>query len=258
MSFVLSLQSEMLKTKRTASVWMSIAAAVLIPAFFFFAYLFKADEVIPYLKSPWKFHFGLGWKVASVIFLPMYIILICALIPQIEFRNNTWKQVYSLPQSIGQIFFSKFLVVQLMILFCYSLFVICMIFLPVLNTVINNKFPFLDNPVPWDLFMRLSIKIYISILGISALQFWLSLRFKSFIGPIGIGIGLYIASGLLVDLQWKYANLIPFSHVSNALLSLREKPNAPLIESQEWCSIGYFLFFTLIGYLDLKFRNEKC
>src|SRR4030095_6021798 len=99
MSFFLSLQSELLKTKRTPAVWISIIGAVLIPGFLFFIYLIKADEIMEYLKSPWEVHIGMGWKSAGFLFFPMFTILICALVPQIEYRNNTWKQVYALPQS---------------------------------------------------------------------------------------------------------------------------------------------------------------
>jgi len=257
MSFFLSLQSELLKTKRTPAVWISIVGAVLIPGFLFCIYLIKADEIMEYLKSPWEVHIGMGWKSAGFLFFPMFTILICALVPQIEYRNNTWKQVYALPQSIAQIFFSKFLLVQLMMLFCYTLFTFCMIFLPMLNTVIDSRFGFFRVPIPLAFLVPLIIKLYISFLGVSAMQFWLGLRFKSFVGPVGIGIVLFIVSRLLLDIKWEYANIVPFAHPAGTLLFIQDNPNGPVIQSEQWWSLGYFVLFGVIGYLDLRFRKEK-
>ena len=118
MSFAISAQAELLKTKRSASFWLTVIAAAMMPTILFLAYYFKPDGSLKGLQAdPWKIHFGWGWEAFSFFIFPMYIILICTLIPQIEFKNNTWKQVFSSPQSVGNIFFSKFLAIHFMIFF---------------------------------------------------------------------------------------------------------------------------------------------
>ena len=109
----------------------------------------------------------------------MYIVLICALIPQIEYKSNAWKQVFATPQSTGQIFFSKFLTVHLLIFFCYTLFNVLMILTGITVNLIHPEYTFLEQSIDWNRLMQLNAKTYISILGISAIQFWLSLRFKN-------------------------------------------------------------------------------
>ncbi|HZH94829.1 MAG TPA: ABC transporter permease, partial [Flavisolibacter sp.] len=179
MSFAIALQSEVLKTKRTASFWMSILGAAFIPAIFLIKLLLDPAEVAPALKAaPWKMYFAIGWEGLSTFLFPMYIILVCALIPQIEFKNNTWKQVFASPQSTGQIYFSKFLTVHLMIFLCYLLFNVFMILFAVVVNLVHSEYTFLQQPIDWSTLMQLNAKTYISILGISAIQFWLSLRFK--------------------------------------------------------------------------------
>ncbi|MCW3074917.1 MAG: hypothetical protein JWP69_1986 [Flaviaesturariibacter sp.] len=257
MNFAASLSSELLKTKRTASFWMSIIGAAFIPALFALAYTFNADKIAIKLKvMPWGQHFGQGWQSLSSFLLPMYIILVCALIPQIEFKNNAWKQVFSSPQSTGQIFFSKFLTVHLLILFCYTLFNVFMILFALLVNLINSKYTFLDSSINWSQLMQLNAKTYISILGISAIQFWLSLRFKNFIAPVGIGLVLLIGSIIATGFGWDHVYKIPYAHPILTLMSMKGK--GPLVlENHELNSIGYFVFFTLLGFLDLRFRKEK-
>jgi hypothetical protein len=257
MNFAAALSSELLKTKRTASFWMSIIGAAFIPAIFAIAYLSNAEKVARKLAvMPWEQHFGNGWQSLSAFLLPMYIILICALIPQIEFKNNAWKQVFSSPQSTGQIFFSKFLTVHLMILLCYTLFNVFMILSALLVNVVNSKYTFLGNPINWTSLMQLNAKTYVSVLGISAIQFWLSLRFKSFIGPVGIGLVLLIGSIIATGFQWEHVYKIPYAHPILTLMSMKEK--GPLVlENHELNSLGYFVVFTAIGFLDLRLRKEK-
>jgi hypothetical protein len=31
----------------------------------------------------------------------------------------------------------------------------------------------------------------------------------------------------------------------------------PFLVNHEWNSLGYFVFFTLLGFLDLRYRKEK-
>src|SRR5260221_1484084 len=123
MSFPISLEAEILKTRRSAAFWLSVIGAGFTPAIFFLMYFFNPEVFTVRLKDqPWQSHFSNGWQSLSAFLLPMFIILICSLIPQIEYKNNTWKQVFASPQSLGNIFFSKFMTIHLMILFCFSLF----------------------------------------------------------------------------------------------------------------------------------------
>ncbi|HVG42211.1 MAG TPA: ABC transporter permease, partial [Chitinophagaceae bacterium] len=233
MSFILSTQSELLKTKRTASVWLSIIGAAFIPTIFFLVYTFNSDKVVPQLKMmPWEQHFGNGWSALNSFLLPMYIILICAMIPQIEFKNNTWKQVFSSPQSTANIYFSKLLTVHLMILLALVLFNVFMISVALISSMINSGYPFLKKTIDWNSLLKLNLKTYISVLGISAIQYWLSLRFKSFIGPVGIGLAFLVGSLIATGFNWEHVSKIPYAHPVLTLKSMMGK-GRPFLENHE-------------------------
>ncbi len=257
MSFIASTQAEVLKTKRTASFWLSLAAAAFIPTVVFLHLtLDPGNAVKSFAVDPWKEIFFSAWQILAALLLPMYTILICTLIPQIEFRNNAWKQVFASPQTVSYIFFSKFLTIHLMILFCFILFNVLLILSGVLINFIDPKFTFLQQSIDWEMIFWLNVKTYISILGISAIQYWLSLRFKNFVAPVGIGLVLIIGSIVAVNLKWAHVYKYPYIYPFLSYDSMK-KTSGPFLENHEWNSFGYFVFFMLIGFLDMKFRKEK-
>jgi lantibiotic transport system permease protein len=257
MSFTISLQSEVLKTKRSASFWLSILAAAIMPVIFFLAFYFNpVDSSKGLHKDPWGTYFMWGWGVLNVFIFPMFVILICTLIPQIEFKNNTWKQVLASPQSLGNIYFSKFLTIHLMIFFFFLCFISLMFLSAILTNILNSNFPFFDNAVNWQMLGKLVLKTYIAILGISAIQYCISLRFKNFIAPVGIGLALLVGALVAREAGWAHIYKVPFAHPLLTLQTLG-KPARPFIENHEWNSILYFLAFMLIGFLDLRFKREK-
>jgi hypothetical protein len=256
MSFIISTQAELLKTKRTASFWLSVIGSAFIPTLLFIALFTNPDTAKNLAKDPWTKFFNMGWQILSVFFLPMYIILNSTLITQIEFKNNTWKQVFASPQSLANIFFSKFFTIHLMILFCFLLFNIFMILAAVIGNLINSKYTFLDRSIDCEMLLKLNFKTYISILGISAIQYWLSLRFKNFIAPVGIGLALVVVSIIALNYHWEHINKYPYSFPALTFDSIR-KQSRYFIEIHEWNSVGYFLFFILLGFLDMKLRKEK-
>jgi hypothetical protein len=258
MSFIISIQAEVLKIKRTASFWLSILGAVFVPVIFFCIFTFNPDDnaLKGFSTEPWQKMFFLGWEFFSAFTLPMYIILISALLPQIEVKNNTWKQVFASPQSPGNIFFSKFAAVHVMIISCFLLYNVFMILTGVIVNLMNANFPFLHDGIDFALLIRLSFKFYISILGITAIQYYLSLRFKNFVAPIGIGLALVIGAITATSLHWEYADKYPYAFPIITSNLMREQ-SRPLLENHEWYSIGYFVFFMLLGFLDMKMRKEK-
>ncbi len=257
MSLVISTSAELFKTRRSASFWLSVMGAALIPSIFFLAYFLKPEGAVKELQAtPWETHFLYGWKSLSAFLFPMYVILICTLIPQIEYKNNTWKQVFASPQSFGNIYFSKFITIHCMILFFYLLFNFFMISAGVVVNLLHPEFTFLEKRIDWETLLKLNVKTYISILGISAIQYALALRFKNFIAPMGIGLALLVGAVIALGFRWEHVYKMPFAHPVLTLLSIM-KPGRPFLENHELNSMGYFLAFLVIGFLDMRFKKEK-
>ena len=152
MSFLISTRAELIKTKRSASFWICVFLALALFPLIFFIDLYtgagKKLSEAPVISLGNTFWAGLAGIFSFL--LPMFVILICSLIPQIEYKNNAWKQVFASPQSLGNIFFSKFFTIHLMILFLFLLFNLFMILSAVVANLIISKYVFLKNPIDWD------------------------------------------------------------------------------------------------------------
>lgn len=257
MSLVISVRSEILKSKRTSAFWLTIFGAAFVPGIIMLSYVFSPAMAAKTLAAnAWQKHFISGWQNLNTFLFPMFVVLICTLIPQIEFKNNTWKQVFASPQSYGEIFFSKFITIQLLILLFFFTFNVLMILAGMIPGLFNSQLPFLQHPIDWASLMKMSAQTYLSALGISAIQYWLALRFRSFIAPVGIGLALVLGSVIAFSFGWKYANFLPYALPAFTLKSII-KQSESFLKSAEIVSVVFMAEFLIIGFIDLLAKKEK-
>lgn len=255
-AFFLNTKSEILKSKRTLAFWLTIIGAVVIPLVLSLGYNIYAKEFAQDLKvDPWVKHMDNVWQGAAALLLPMYVILVTSLIVQIEYRNNTWKQVYASPRTYADVYFSKFLVINLMIISCFLFFNLLIILSGYITGLIHpDEYSFTREPIPFAKMFRLSSKLYISILAMSAIQYWLSLRFKNFIAAIGIGLGLFITGIFLIE--WPKAIYYPYAYT--ALTYFKDLRKDPAGTSRlEIYSLIWFAVVLMLGFLDTVKRKER-
>ncbi len=255
MSLIVSTKAEFLKSRRTASFWVAILGAGFIPLIFFLSYVFKPEHTIKRMgEMPWEMHFMHGWQAFAAFLLPMFVILICTQIPQIEYRNNTWKQVLSSPQTIRNIFLSKLIAILRMVLLMLLMFNLFMLLAGAVANWIIPRLNFLEKRVDWTFLIRLNFKTLVALLAIISLQYWLGLRFRNFIVAIGIGLAMLITTMLIMSWEhvYKFPYAFPFLTFSNTNPSAA---SARLLENHELNSIGYFFTFTLLGFWDMRRRK---
>lgn len=255
MSLAIATRAEVIKNRRGAAFWLCLIGSAFIPFIYFLMYTLKPGRNYARLNAdPWSGHFSEGWQSFSIILLPMFVILTCSLIVQVEYKNNTWKQVFASPLSIGDIFFSKFTGILLMVLFLLVMFSVFMLLAGVAADLIHPKYTFLERPVGWAKLAKINLKTFISLLAIVSIQYWLSLRFRNFIVPIGIGLVFVVTSMILMP--WEHIDKVPYAF---AFISYGKAgaANGRFLYDHEIYSIIYFIFFTLIAFADLRFRRER-
>ena len=248
MTLILSLRSEILKLRRTLSIYLCVLAAVFGPLMSFLEHL-EPDEKLA-KNLPWIQHFMEGREPVNIALLPFYIILVCALLMQIENRDKTWKQVLSSPQRKFNIFFGKFLVLQMMVL----LFLICYNFFTGLTGVaIEMMDPAIyGGKMELSRIITVNIQTWILSLGLSAIQFWLSLRFRNFVAPLAIGlVGWFLAPMMLFQFK---TDLIEYYPYAFTILSVMPKYLSNIVTYQ-WFSIITAVLF--LGVAFFEFRKRK-
>lgn len=257
MSLLISLQSESVKIKRSAAFYVCFIVAAIVPVILFFDLVTPSDGAAEVTtKISLNKYFGMAQQVFNFVFLPLFIILISTLLLQIEYRNNTWKQVLTSPQKMINVFLSKFLTLHLLIIVFIASF---------LTSLFIGAF--LINLIHPDLFKKefnlsavllANWHVYVAVFAISAMQFWLSLRFKNFIAPLAIGFCLWIMAPLMLfSLNWSFADRYPYSFPIQ-LVAMSEKPDfKPDIPLILMLSMAYGLFFLALAFLEFKVRRVK-
>ncbi len=251
-------RSEVLKLKRSFIFMLIILSSIFSPLISFllciskpqtFASIFKTD------KDPWLALVNFNWNNSASFLLPMFIILITSLIAQIEYRNNTWKQINTLPIPFLPIYLTKFLIIVILILISFLLFNVFLILCGLVVNIIYPEFPFLNMPISWYYILITSCNIFLSILALSAFQYCMSMRFKNYILPIATGFVLIIA-GLILKNGWDGIIYFPHSYPGlafAAIVNFDDESTHRIILN----SIVFTFLFLTIGYFLMILKRDK-
>jgi len=254
MSLTISLRSETLKLKRTLSLYLCVLAAAFGPFMSFLEYI-DMDPAAP-KGLPWIDHFMRGREPLCAALLPLYVILICTLLLQIEYRDKTWKQVLSSPQKMINVFLAKFITLQLMILLFLLGFNLFMAITALVAEVLHPEL--YNGKIDFYKIFTTNAQSYILIIGVSAVQFWLSLRFKNFIAPLAIGFGLwFLAPMMLFQFKWSIVEQYPYAFTMLSVLpSFMPTFKANAISYQLY-SIATAVVFLSLAFVEFKTRKIR-
>ncbi|WP_207492526.1 ABC transporter permease [Aridibaculum aurantiacum] len=252
MNLLVSLRSEMLKTKRTAAFYFTLFGAGVVPFILLLNITFDDDAMDATRNDPLNGIFKLVAEMNALVIFPMFVVLICTLLPQIEFRNNTWKQVLTSPQTKANVFMAKLLNVQLLVvLFLVATHVFTSVVL-IASTFIKPDLNLVNQSFNGYVVLVRALNTYVTALAIFGIQFWLGLRLKNFIIPIAIGLACWLA-GMLMVLEYKssFATYFPYSF---NVFSISPK-HVHLLNQVEWNSFMYAIIFLVLGFLDFRRRR---
>lgn len=253
--FFRNLKAEFLKCRHTAAFWLTLGGAAFIPTINVIKCLARPEVFVKAMSDdPWTVWLGDNWQIAAAFFITMYVICVTSLIVQIEFRNNSWKQVYASPRSYADIFFTKILAIFLIITSCFVMFNLFLVACAYITGAVEPRYTFTSHPFPFSVLLSTTWKLLVSILAMTSLQYWLSLRFKNFVIPIGIGLGLFTA-GFMIR-QWEHIDYYPYMY---PILVYFENPgfNVGDMSSVPWLSMIWCIVILGVGFIDMRFRAEQ-
>ncbi|HEY0356184.1 MAG TPA: ABC transporter permease [Flavisolibacter sp.] len=251
MNLLISLRSEILKTKRTASFYFTLGAACFGP---FASMLDLAFDGVEPVNRPVILSKILVDKfdITGSMMMPIFIILACTLLSQIEYKNHTWKQVMATPQSKFNILLAKFVNVHLLIITFLVVNFLMMLLVAVILHFMEPSLDVLNQSINGMDVLMIRARGYVALLALTSIQFWLGLRFRNFIAPIGIGIGLWLAGTILVfEAKSGFAEYFPYSFHAFGV----NEQFLPANDTYLLMSAVYAIVFLGVGYLD--FRNRR-
>jgi lantibiotic transport system permease protein len=254
MNFIYCFQSEWLKRKGSLASWLVVIGACFTPAIILVAKIVRHGSLLSLSRSKdfWENLWKSSWESMAIFLLPLGMILAASLITQIEYKNNTWKQIHTVPQRLTTLFFAKLAVILVMLLQFMILFNMGIFFSGVIPGLLFGV-PYPREAIPYGYFLKEDGIYLLTCLPIVALQYMISLQFKNFLVPVGGGLALWILS--VAVLNWKFGYLVPYTYCSLNYLKFQLKlsPAIPVV----WMAAGYFIIFTFTGYMLYLHKKEK-
>jgi len=254
-AFVNIFAGEWIKKRRSFSSWLVIIGGVFIPLVNTLIFLFYPKQLISMHGSGdfWKQVSDFSWKSMAFMLLPMGIVLAVSLVTQLEYKNNTWKQLHAAPVSFANIYFSKLLVIITMLAQLFVLFNVGIYVSAVIPSFFNSKIPFPTYSMNAGFLLMENAQYFLLCLPMVAIQYMVSLQFKNFLIPIGAG--LVFSVGGLMALSWEHAYTIPYTYTAMHYLQVQSKM-LPAQNILVW-SAASFVLFSLLGFWLYIRKKEK-
>ena len=256
--FLDSFQSEWMKTKRSLAFWMVIIGAFFTPAVIVIARLARYSRLpgVYLADNFWNLHWRNCWESMAIFLLPLGAILTTSLIAQLEYKNNTWKQLHTLPLSYATIFFSKLAVILVLMLLFFVLFNIGIYLSALAPYLLSSGAPWPRQPIPLGRFLRDGALFYVDTLPIVALQYLIALRFRNFLVPVGLGFVFWV--GALAALPWNYGYVIPYTYPMLNYLSSGVETKAVIPDVNiHYMAVAYFAVITAASFALYATNKEK-
>ena len=259
MNFIHCLQSEWLKKRHSLAAWVVVVGGFFTPSIILMARIKNASKIAPLYVADdfWIKLWNQSWESMAAFLMPIGIILAVGLITQIEYKNNTWKQLHTTPQRFATIFFAKFLVILVMLGQALVLFNIGIYLSAVIPSVLFSNIPYPAAPIPYRTFLMGNVNFFLDSLPILALQYLICLQFKNFLVPIGAGFVIwFLGIGML---SWEYSYVFPYIHSTiDFFISSRQfgSRKIPPINIQ-LLAVIYFVIITTVSFVLYVKKKEK-
>ena len=249
--------AEFYKTKRNRGFLLLLLFPLLIIFVADIYIIYHNSEATKSIINPWAFYLARYTLTYIGFFYPILVALFCYSVCEMEYKNNSIKQLFSFPVSKSKIVIAKFIfmIAALMssLLLTYLFFFLSGYLLSFLAP--NYGFEEMNTLI----FKQVSKFFFVSGIGLFAVmmfQYFLSLLFKSFMIPIAIG-GFGVIFGLIAKI-WDYIDYVPHATAINAFLNMMKDPFLlKFWEKASTISIGYIFIFGLLSYFYFIKRLGK-
>lgn len=198
------------KYRRTMALWLAILAPALIVLLNFCIFYFRGEHIVDVAAGDfaWRKYGMMNIQPSINLLFPLYIVLLAVWFFQIEHQSQTWKHLWVLPVRRSTQFLAK---VLLFLGFVAGSLLIFLLLIYASGWVLMQVRPELgfDNTVGVLMIAKAVLYMLCASVGIIALQFWFSMRWKSLMAPLSIGMAGIISALLLSS--WEHIAWHPYS-----------------------------------------------
>ncbi|UOQ78581.1 ABC transporter permease [Hymenobacter sp. 5516J-16] len=253
-----TLATDVLKLRRTAALRLTLFSGALPVLLTFCIFFFKGHLIMKAGGDPWPRFISMAWQTAGTLLLPLFVVLLTSLVVAIETKATAWKHLYAQPVGRGAVFGSKLLLVLALNAAALLLFVGLLLSAGTLLGLLEPGQGFQTHVIPFETVGWMLLRTYLATLGLLAVQYVVSLFWRSFVVPVGVGMGAVVATFAL--LQWEHVSKIPYAAPFLTAMSLRVSKAGVLeaaheVAQHEWYALAWFGGVLVAGYVLLYRRN---
>ena len=265
--FILSFRSEFYKTRKTMGFWSAVLLPLFICTLLFIGFFNKSDHLAnqPGMMA-WLQFAGAILAVMGSLLLPMLIVFVSYSVNSIEHKADTWKSLFSLPIPKWSVYSAKYVYALFLVFLCLALFMLFTLGFGNLLSMLKPELKFNEYHIE-KILTQIYLKLLLSSLGILSIQFLLSLLFRDFLKPMGIGFAATIAGVIFANVDWRYAYLFPYSHPMLTIKGLLKnkmntgpvlpEPTVDIFTRDIFVSLGIAVIVFILGYFIVLKKSVK-
>lgn len=231
---VRAVSSELLKLKRTVALRLAFAAPLLIVLLQSGVYVARGGELEHNTANPIVGFARIIVTLWTLVFLPFYATLVASLLASLDHRDYHWDQIFALPVRRWSVYAAKWItVVGLVVLSSLALPIFTLLAAELMKLVRHD---WVGAPLPVILLLNGVARSCAAALLLVSLQFWLSIRWRSFVLGLAIGIAGIMSGIILISAPMKFLSFYPWTAPAAAA-----SPTQPLLALVWGTASGLFL-----------------
>lgn len=217
-ALIRALSAEGLKMRRTLALTLAIVTPLVI-VFLQVAIVLDRQTVLAAStgegETVWHTFIRQNMNWWSLLMLPLFATLETALVAGLEHSGDHWKQLFALPIPRGAVYAAKqvaglgLMALSLLALLAFSVVV-------GLGLAWARPDVGLDGQIPWGHGLALCGVVFFGAWLVTAIQTWVSLRWKSFVVPCAVGIVATVAGMAVINSD--YGPYYPWTLAAVAML----------------------------------------
>ena len=239
MTLFRALSAEALKLKRTPALLLALGVPVALCLLMLVA--FTLSDSNRGLDGPrkWAALIGIATNLWTPLILPLGLAVLASLTVGLEWTENQWKHLLSLPVPRPILYLAKLLSLSGLVLLGS---VVLVLGLAGVGWTLTEF-----GPIPWNSLLELAVRSFLASLPLLALQVWLSSRFRSFALAMGFGLAGIIAGEVASNSSF-YWRFVPWTYPSMSF-------NPALVTQVVGLGTFFLILVLIVGLLDFSRKD---
>ncbi len=200
-TMIRALSAEVLKTKRTLTLWLILLAPLAIAFLEFVMHMQTSVRAMRPNTSAWLSLTQDSLMLWALLMLPLFVTLETGLLNAQEHGNKMWKQLYATSLPRWTIYSAKQLM-GLALVGASTLVLLAMsIGVGLLLNVFKPELGFAP-PIDWGTIIPAYALCYLAAWLLVSLHLWVSAHWSSFVVAMGVGIVATVAGVMVINSDW--------------------------------------------------------